>query len=138
VLLLAYLAGGPMLQSTDFALTAAHNAVFSLHFPFFISERLFAIDAGAGSLCPRPPFCPLCVRGKTGTELAGDDDDYPHSSAGDLPPSLFPCPLPYPLPSVTFTYLGGCAVAGCEWVHLGGRVSHWRRTATTSATPLCR
>jgi hypothetical protein len=42
-----------------------------------------------------------------GAELADDGNDYPHSSAGDLPPFLFPCPLPYPLPSVTFTYPGG-------------------------------
>jgi hypothetical protein len=75
------------------------------------------------------------------SDLADDGDDYPHSSssAGDLPPSLFPCLLPYPLPFVTFTYPGECAAAGSEWVHPGGRASHWRRTAKMSATPpLCR
>jgi hypothetical protein len=63
MLLLTYLA---VLQSADFVLTAAHNAVFSPHFPFFISGRRFAVDAGAAepssqASSPPPSLADSCL-----------------------------------------------------------------------------
>jgi hypothetical protein len=87
VLFLAYLAGGPALQSAYFALTAAHSSVFSLRFPSFISGRRFAVDAGAAepssqASSPPPSLADACL--PSAFPFLSDDSFFPQLDLGGV------------------------------------------------------